>query len=319
MKSDLVNFYIGNHIDHDLGAHIADFVNLARYELFELGVQMIVSNQIFSDRPNLILENFSDSQLVELLNKNFNERDERLILIATEVLRDGVLDSASTRQADKEGEHYNANSEYWGLRTNGFHDVQKLFGSVICPAESLINGLSALVPQVNLYYWPLRYINSYPRPETHIRESTQLMKIYDLAFTGTLTSYRLEVINALSECGLKVIQSPASTPDYLRFALASQSRFSFAPKHYPETTLLSKMRLHWALNNDYPILVERCAQSTDLDPFVLFYDTVSGIKELLDDFQTLECCRTLSKEYQGWSRSQDSIFAPILKRSSRVQ
>lgn len=302
-----VNFYIGNHG----AAHISDFVNLARYELLELGVPMIVTSQIFADRPNIILENFADSRLINLVNSNFNERDERLIMIATEILRDGIFNSASPKNTDKQSGQYTANSRHWILRTKGFQEIQKAFGAILCPAEPIVKSLSTLVPAGNLFYWPLRYLNLDPQRNLSPSMQIKTSALYDLVFTGTLTPYRSEMIQALADHGIKVQQASASTPDYLRYALASQSRFQFAPKHYPETPQVSKMRLHWGLNNAYPILVERCSEPSDLDPFVMRYETVDGLLDLLNDPQILERSHELSLKYQHWSASQKSVFCNL--------
>ena len=313
MSSKPINFYIGNH---GKAAHISDFVDLVRHECVEIGVSVIVTNTLFKDRLNVILENFENPKLVEALNSKFSHRDVRLLMIATEVLRDGVFDSASAGEVEKQlsasrKDHYESGAAHWHRRTKGFFDVQDRFGAIICPAEIIVEHLQDEVSTGSLFYWPLRYLKQDPRRKLKPSYNEESIT-HDLAFTGTLTHYRENALKSLVNRGVRCLYSPASTPDFLRYAFASQSIAQFAPKHFSDTPQVSKMRLHWALNLEFPILVERCSSKSDLDPFVIKYESNEELIHLVNEKLFLtERSNDLRANYIEWSSEQKSVFKTL--------
>ena len=89
----LVNISIGNHNV----AGIADFIDLLLFDLREVGRIPILSNQFMPTNYNVVIEAF-DADMVRVIKKSFSKNDPRLIMIATEIVKDGLLDSASPRK-----------------------------------------------------------------------------------------------------------------------------------------------------------------------------------------------------------------------------
>jgi len=314
MLSSDVNFYIGNHSSLN---HISDFVNLARLELAQLGLPMSVSRDLHANKVNIILENFSNPQLIDWIIKHFEERDPRLWMIATEIVKDGLLDSSNPASDEQVMGHYDPKSKEWLARTEGFHKVISRFGRIICPAEPIVESLKDYVDSDVLAYWTLRYMsNDFVRDGYKKSfDAIPLPKKNHAVFTGSLTSYRSAMLDQMTKNGFKIAYSTSKTHDLLRYSLASESLFQLAPKHYLSTTSVSKMRLHWALNNDFQILVENCELKSDLDEFVIQYNSFDELVSLIKKENTQSEARALTERFKNWSSSQAPSFIPMVKYS----
>jgi hypothetical protein len=310
-----VNFYIGNHASPYV--HISDFVNLARLELSQLGVPMSVSTTLHAKKINIILECFSEPRLVDVIIKNFEERDPRLWMIATEIMKDGFLDSSSPSPNEQVAGHYNPQSKLWLARTEGFHKVVSRFGRIICPAEPIVQSLKDYIDSEALVYWTLRYMSNDLVRDAY-KESFNVIPLSKTShgvFSGTLTSYRSSMLDEMTKSGLKIDHLTANSPDFVRYSQASHSLFQLAPKHYLSTRQVSKMRLHWALNNDFPILVDKCDLKSDLDEFVIQYNSVDELLSLIKNENTGFESRALTEKFKNWSSTKVSSFSPMVKYS----
>lgn len=296
-----VNICVSNH--YGLGIGIQDFVDLIRYELGELGIPVVVTQNLITDGVNIVIEEFSNIQFRTALLNSFETNDPRLVLVATEVVRDGIFDSVGSTDRLLQNGHYSSGSDLWRSRTEGYKEVAHLFGNIMCPAEQIFSSMNQYFYNYgsSIQYWPLRYDGKQLIKRRN--QNDYKIKQTDFVFTGSVTPYRASVIQSLRQKGFIVDEKPAHTPEYLRYCSINQSLFGIAPKHYPSTNLLSKMRVWWCLSNHFPLFVESVSETTDLDPFIMSYKNTTELLEYAQRFVHSDY-ESLVNRYKSWSTKQ---------------
>ena len=84
MYSTAINLYIANHN----APSITDFVEFLSMESIDAGLKPIISHQLLPESKNIIIECFGKGLNKEI--KIFSKNDPRLIMIATEIVKDGL-------------------------------------------------------------------------------------------------------------------------------------------------------------------------------------------------------------------------------------
>jgi hypothetical protein len=300
-----VNIFVANHYENGIG--IQDFVDLIRFELDDIGVESVVSTNILTDCINIIFEEFRNPHFRKVLLDQFVPDDPRLVVVATEVVRDGIFNSMGSIDRTLQAGHYTAGSELWVERTDGFKEVAHLFSTVLCPAEQIFSSFSNQFSDLcnEIVYWPLRYKHQMLQrkrtwPSCEAKQS-------DFSFSGSVTPYREAVLKHLATSGYKVDIKVGHTSEFLRYASACQSHFMLAVKHYPSTDLLSKMRVWWALSNHLPIFVESYSEITDLDEFLMIYRDADDLINQASS-HTVERSESLIQKYKDWSEGIENPF-----------
>ena len=313
----LVNISIGNHNV----AGIADFIDLLLFDLREVGRIPILSNQFMPTNYNVVIEAF-DADMVRVIKKSFSKNDPRLIMIATEIVKDGLLDSASPSPEEDVDGWYDATADHWVERTNNFFEIVEYFGHIICVSEEIYNSLTALNLKAKLVYWKPRFTGMreiFERGEEFfknywISQNVKHTKTHRLMFSGSLTPYRTEQIDKLVDAGETVLVCKQDTPHNVRYEFSRQSGLSFGPKHYRSTVQLSKMRLLWCLNNFFPIIMQDCQGKTDLDPYCVFYrDEDDLLTKCADMNSTYFECLTKNFQFCCDTAKTNSPFTEILE------
>jgi len=276
-----VNICVANHSSASAG----DYINAINSEVLSCSFHPIMTYTLYPDAQNIVIEGFTDD-IIETIKSNFHKNDPRLILIATEVLKDGILDSASPEAGEEQSGWYDRNSDYWIERSRLFFEVIEYFGFILCPAEAIYDSLAPLNLPNKLVYWRLRY---YQNPKNivnlwqHNQQSTP--KTHTILFTGTTTTYRAEQLDSIKNKGLTVLHSLAQTAEVVRMSFARQAYLSIGIKHYKSTSLLSKMRVLWFLQHSFPFVVEKCSMKTDMDEYCLFYESLDDLSDYITDIK----------------------------------
>jgi len=291
-----VSLFVGNH----RASSITDFIDLILYDLREIGKAPILSNELLNNNTNVIIENF-DRDIVSKIKSSFSKNDRRLIMIATEVVKDGLLDSASPAPDEVVAGWYDAKSKVWLERTNNFFEIVDYFGHIICVSEEIYQSLVRLNLNAKILYWKPRFTGQKQMlsggeesfKSFWINQNVKTTKIHQLMFSGSLTPYRDKQINELVGSGRTVLQCPQDTPQNVRYQFSLQSGLSFGPKHYRSTIQMSKMRLLWCLNNFFPVVMQKCSGVSDLDNYCVFYTDVEDLLERCTDMSStyLECLK----------------------------
>jgi hypothetical protein len=151
MRKDLLNINISNHNT----ASISDFVEILSHEARSFGTVPVLTDRLFPDVYNVVIESFN-LNFNKSIKKNFSKCDERLILIATEIVKDGILNSTSPDE-DEEGGWYDTKAKHWVKRTKYFFDIIEYFGTVICVSEEIYKSLLSLNLEAKIVYWKPKF------------------------------------------------------------------------------------------------------------------------------------------------------------------
>ncbi len=289
-QGKIVNIMIGNHNV----ASISDFIELLSSELQSSGAFPIFSQAFSDDMLNIVIEAFN-AQTNQVIKKLFVKADPRLVLVATEIVQDGILNSAAPGDGEVVDGWYDKANAYWVKRSKYFFDIVEYFGVIICVSEEIYKSLKKMNLNATLVYWAPKFTNLFDESllnKDKFREvwisqnAVNAVKTHTFFYSGSTTPYRAEQIEHLRSLGHSVFQCPPTATDTVRHALSKQSKFTFGPRHYRSTVQLSKMRLYWCLNNLLPIIMERCPAQTDLDNYCNFYESVEELLDIEKDVNT---------------------------------
>lgn len=129
---------------------------------------------------------------------------------------------------------------------------------------------------------PLCHPPAQSRPTTSVR---QREKDIDILFTGTLTPYRIKVLDEFRSRHVKVVALEAHMPAYLRNDYIDRCKLSIGLKLSEETKILSTMRAYYHLMHRIPHVFERTSIRSPLDPFINVIDSgepfIAACTELL--------------------------------------
>ncbi len=312
-----VNIMIGNHNV----ASISDFIELLSSELKSSGAFPIFSQQFFDDMLNIVIEAFT-AQTNEVIKNRFVKADPRLVLVATEIVQDGMLNSAAPGEGEVVDGWYDKNAAYWVERSKYFFDIVEYFGIIICVSEEIYKSLKKMNLNATLVYWSPKFTNLFNdsllnrdkfREVWISRNARNVVKTHKFFYSGSPTPYRSEQIEHLRSLGQSVLHCPPTATDSVRHALSKQSKFTFGPRHYRSTVQLSKMRLYWCLNNLFPIIMERCPAQTDLDDYCIFYESVEELLDFEKDINTsYQTCMDKNYAFMIETCQNKSLFnAPV--------
>lgn len=308
MSSKVINIYLGNHNP----GSITDFVDFFAEEVRACGMSPILSYQLFTDTKNLVIEAFN-KDVNRFIKKNFTKYDDRLIMVATEIVKDGVLNSTMPGKDEVQEGWYNTKAKHWVRRTRYFFDALEYFSTIICVSEEIYESLQSLGLKSKLVYWQPKFYGSLNDFESRwLDKNVNVAKSHHLFYSGSLTSYRQSQLDQIVDAEMTVMLAKQDTPDSIRHKLTRQTAFTLGPKHYKNTIQLSKMRALWCLNNLYPFAMERCKAKTDLDDYCVFYDEVSDLVNLSKDINsTYRECLDKNFNFAQTTSSTPSVFEGV--------
>lgn len=289
----VINFIIGNHVPcvvtEDIFEYIVQGVRGAGGLIhYSMGDYLV-------DAVNIVMEGALITSAQSFASMRQSHPASRLYLIPTEILTDSGFNSANTTHTAA-GEHY-SNSGYWGQRTVGFFALLPAIDGLIFLAESLIDGYRSL--KMRSHYLPLVALPGYRT----VQREAEAARDIDIFFSGTLTDYRLEVLQALEQEGFKVASHSTLYPNYVRRRFLARSRLAVGLRLGKDTQFTSKQRAHYYLANQIPHLFETTPDHTDLHEFIQFaepgdaflegcYELLNGVQEfpehVFDDFRDSE-------------------------------
>ena len=309
MSLNAINLYIGNHN----AASISDFIEFLSIESNDAGLRPVITHQLFPDTKNIVIECFN-RELNKNIKKLFSKNDPRLVMVATEIVIDGLLNSTEPGDDEKQEGWYNTQSKYWVRRSKCFFDIVEYFGTIICVSEEIYSSIKALNLGADIVYWPPRFYGSLECFHENWRsKNIETLKSHEFLYSGSLTSYRMSQLETMVKASVTLLSIKQDTPDVVRHRVSAQTGFTLGPKHYKNTRQLSKMRVLWCLNNMYPFIMERCSATTDLDDFCLFYSDVEELIEISKDVGSLYP-KSLENNHAFASTTKDlpSVLLPIL-------
>lgn len=310
MSSNAINLYIGNHNS----GSITDFIEFLSNEASDAGLRPVITYQLFPDIKNIVIECFN-KDLNKNIKKVFYRNDPRLVMVATEIVIDGILNSTEPGKDEKQKGWYNTRAKHWLRRSKYFFDVVDYFGTIICVSEEIYTSIKALNLKANIIYWPPKFYGSVKNFHEIWRvKNIETLKSHEFLYSGSLTTYRRSQLETMLAADVTLLEMKQDTPDIVRKRVSAQTGISLGPKHYKNTRQLSKMRVLWCLNNMYPFIMERCPAATDLDDFCLFYSDVEELIELSKDIGSVYP-RSIENNYAFALATKDlpSVLLPLVE------
>ena len=261
----MINIITSNHGD---AIHVQEHFEYIRCGLTYVGENVRYSQSTegellwHTEGTNVLLECFEQGEMiVDLIKMKMKFPKSKLIIVLTELLQDGVFNSAKT--ASHGAEHY-SDLAYWHIRTYNFYQLIPYIDGLVLYAEALIPGYKEFGKPI--FYLPLAAPPGFAAG-THFPLQERNI---DAIFSGSVTSQRAVLIERLRSRGHTVVALPSKTPEYIRNNYYARSKVVLGPKLGPDTTLLSKWRAYYALLNRHVHVFERVADSTDLDDYIYF-------------------------------------------------
>jgi hypothetical protein len=225
----LVNIFMGNH-DAWGASTLEDQCLAFQGALRALGHDAFLSNSIVGPPLiNLVFENFAgehkpffDAQLAQ----------SRIGVICTERFAGSVLNLP----------------DYAAQRARNLVDVGRRAAFLWCLDPQAVAPLQAALPGARVFYTPIGYVKELENVET----LEPARKIWDVCFTGSITAYRQEVLNALTAQGLTVMAG--SFPPVVRRSIMARSRLQLTLKQTADNFMPSQMRIAYCLANGFPVI-----------------------------------------------------------------
>ena len=282
-----VNIYTGNHNN---SVTITDLVYLLRGGIRDCGYDATISHDLMPGGCNIMIEHFlDDTNLLRLINAK--TPGTRYVMIGTERLTGNTFNRGL---GDKDS-HY-GNEVYWRTRFNNFMVAAQLSDAIWVLAEPEVAAYSAALPGKAVAFLPHGHVSEFAQ----VKHRPEATKDIDFFFSGSMTTHRRAIINALAEKHL-VVYNPMHTADYLRMDLMSRAKVCLSMRISPDNEYPSVSRMHFHIENRNFLLHEAYAQGSPLDPYVLTAppeDFVEWARHALDLSNRAELAEGLLAKFQ---------------------
>lgn len=273
-----------NIITGNLGQaiHTEDLLEYVREGLTSAGLKVGYSQtEYLTHGINILIEHPFGAVYDQLYVMRKLLPHSKLYMIVTELLTPSGFNSSNSKQMGRINpeDHYD-DGEYWTNRTREFMrfvpvvdgfimvGLHKVLGMLPAGYEEGVSSYFQLGKPVHLV--PLCHPPAPSRPTTSLRHRE---KDIDILFTGTLTPYRIKVLDELRSRNFKVVALEAHMPAYLRNDYIDRCRLSLGLKLSEETKILSTMRAYHHLVHRIPHVFERTSIRSPLDPFINVIDS----------------------------------------------
>jgi len=225
----LVNIFMGNH--DALGASTLEDQCLAfQGALRALGYDAFLSCSIVGAPViNLVFDNFA-GDYKPFIDAHLGRA--RLGVICTERFAGSVLNLP----------------DFAAQRARNLIDVGRRSAFLWCLDPQAVAPLQEALPGIPVFYTPVGYVKDLENVET----LEPARKIWDVCFTGSITPYRQEVLNALTAKQLSVIGG--SFPPVVRRSVMARSRLQLTLKQTADNFMPSQMRIAYCLANGFPVI-----------------------------------------------------------------
>lgn len=241
-------------------SHLEDWLRFVKCAIDDAGYNVRYSDRICLRSVNILIEKFSDSEALDLVEAAASGAD--YILIATEFMTAGTFNDFSD---DPTFDTHYSNAPYWLNRCMNFLLVARAARAVWCVSEQQLADYRDALDPDNVHRLELRYVPGYATR----RQSDPARKDIDFLFTGAMTQYRQSQINRLHARGWSVTFLESQTPGFLRRDYISRSHLSLNIPQHKNWPHPSQMRYYYAIMHGAMLLSEACRFPCHLDPYVL--------------------------------------------------
>ncbi len=295
----------------NFGLHVGDYFIYLKYALESVGHRADIEYAFAPGYMNIMLECFND-MVTEKIESSWTA-GTGLIVIATEFLTGMTFndiyleDNASRLQSD-----HNQRHDVWQMRYNNFVSLLPRMTAVWHVAEQQQIVYQEAFPTTLVDYMPHGYIEQFAT----VKNRTDLHKDIDVLFTGTMTSYRKNILQSLSDAGLQVMSSILFTAPFHREDLVARSKLVLNIKQHPDWKHESVTRLYYHISNDSLLMTDRCRHQSDLFPYVIERkgEWVAAVKQVLNKGDFTDRAKAARERFSK-ERPVLKLIAPLLHRA----
>lgn len=266
------NLVYGNHSNY--GIHIADTLRLIKYGLQSIGHIVAISPMMKAGENNILVECFTYDFIVAMENLR-KQPNTRFIILATEYISDNERFNYFPDSSIEDKGHYTLDS-LWQKRWKTFCLATKSCDAIWHLSENQVKRYQAYFKNIPVGYLPHGYLDELIR----VRPVEQQLKDIDVLFTGTMTPYREAMIGGLTSSGLNVIHGAANTPEHLREDWVGRSKLAINLRQNSNWSYPSNSRFFYHIVNSSLLLTEQCAESCDLDDYVLHVESSEFVERV---------------------------------------
>ena len=152
--------------------------------------------------------------------------------------------------------HY-SNSIYWKKRYDSFIEALPYFDQVWTINPNQQEGFRSILEPNKLWHLPIiPYIDEITEPSLKFNNQD-----IDFLFTGTMTAYRLQIMNELRMKGFNTVFG--LFPSFLRQSYLEQTKICLHIKPYKNWSFVSNMRLHTLLMAGKYVISEACSEGDE--------------------------------------------------------
>ncbi len=260
----------GNH--WNFGIVVADTLSMIRNALLELGIDCFLSKELVLGSHNILLENFTDEYVEQLLK--FNKRGGTYSIIASELL---INNSFNDLGIGLSGAKLYGNTAYWDDRFNNFLKVAPLAEQLFHLNPQHAFSYSELL-SMDVTFFPHGYTSNFKT----VNHRTDDGKDIDILFTGSMTPHRQKCIDSLAT-KFNVHVADVLTASFYRDDLISRSKLCLNIKQSTSWQVFSNSRGNFHLNNNSLLISENCDQACHVLNYIqVFDDIVEAAADIID-------------------------------------
>jgi hypothetical protein len=249
------NVVYGNHWNFGIG--VGDTIRYLSKALNDFGCNSRISKEPCNNSVNFFIENFDEGYVLKI--KELKEKGGYVVVVCTEFLTGCTFNDFMQVQS---GGQY-SDKEYWLGRFSRFLEIVPLCDSICHLSDIAAIDFSNFLNR-NVHYLPHRYVNNY-KSVIHRSDSR---KDIDFLFTGTVTDYRMEILNELKKRGFNVEMSGMLTAQFYRDDLISRAKICLNIPQSAAWKYPSQSRYFYHIINDSLVLSFLDGFRSDLDDFI---------------------------------------------------
>ncbi|MCF6218381.1 MAG: hypothetical protein L3J62_05075 [Gammaproteobacteria bacterium] len=292
------------------GIHVGDYFLYLKYALESLGHRADIEYAFCPGEMNIVLECFNDA-FAEKVESNWTP-GTAMIVVATEFLtghtfNDIYQDAAENQRASD----HNQRRDFWQMRYTNFIRLMPRFSAIWHVSDEQQLVYQQAFPDKVVDYLPHGYCESFATVE----HRSNAEKDIDILFTGAMTTYRRQVLDALEQGGLKVLSTVQFTAPFHREDLIARSKLTLNIKQHPDWQHESVTRLYYHICNDSLLMTDQCRYTTDLHHHVIERDGewLDTVQRVLSQGGFTERA-VATRERYALARPVAAVMDPLLQR-----
>jgi len=306
MKFKLIYENHGN-----FGIHVGDYFLYLKYALESLGHSADIEYAFCPGYMNIVTECFNDT-FTDKVESLWTE-DTGMIVVATEFLTGNTFNNIYQDKADSQMQSdHNQRKDYWKNRYQNFIRLVPKFSAIWHVSDEQQLVYQSAFSDTVVDYIAHGYCEQFPT----IKHREDKDKDIDVLFTGTMTTYRQQILDSLKNSGLNVKTSILFTAPFHREDMIARSKLTLNLKQHPDWQHESVTRLYYHICNDSLLMTDDCRYKTDIHDYVIERkdEWPEAIKNELAKGQFTERAINTRNQFAK-DRPVATLMAPLLSRA----